>query len=556
MSDLEATKAAARAWVKREQRAGVRPVRPVIALGLLGTVLAIGQAFCIASILTGTLAAPALAGFAVFAVLRAGLGYAADRYAFAAGASARRRLRTDILTRLFWARPTLARARHSGDLAAIVVDKIEALDGLFARFIPTAVLALAAPLLVAAVVLFLDPTAGAILVLTGLLAPAAMGLSGLGAAAAAREQFVAMTRLQTRFLDRIRGIATIVLHGRGEDEATSLGRAADELRVRTMRVLRLAFLSSAALDLAAALALVLLALRYGQQWHEGTLTDPRIALMVLLLTPEFFAPLRAVSAAYQDMFHATAAAESLVDVPPVPAPPPIRDIRTVETHGVSVQFEDVRLTWDKSRGPALNGLSFRVPAGETVLLAGPSGAGKSSAIELLMGFVRPDSGRVVINGRDIADLVPQALSAITAWIGQRPVLFSGTIRENIRFARPDATAEQFAEALRAARVDGFTEQLPDGLDTVVGEGGYGLSGGQAQRIAIARAFLKNAPLLLLDEPTAHLDPATESEVFDGLRRLAAGRTVILATHAAAARTFSGRRLDIRDGRIQPARGAA
>ncbi len=556
MSDIEASKAAARAWIKRERRAGLGAARPAIALGFAGTVLAIGQAFCAAAVLTGVSFAPALTGFALLAIGRAGLGYAADRMGFAAGAAARRRLRTDILSRLSWARPTLARSRHSAELAAVVVDKIEALDGFFARFIPAATLAAAAPIAVALTVLCVDRTAGLILAAAGLLVPAAMALSGLGAAAAARDQFLAMTRLQTRFLDRIRGIATIVLLGRAAEETAALRRAADELRTRTMKVLRVAFLSSAALDLAAALALILLALRYGQQWRAGTLADPMAALAVLLLVPEFFSPFRAFSAAYQDMFHATAAAEALADVPPMPPAPPVREIRTLETHGVSVQFEDVRLTWDKSRGPALNGLSFRVPAGETVVLAGPSGAGKSSAIELLLGFVRPDSGRVVINGRDIADLVPQALSGLTAWIGQRPVLFSGTIRENILFARPEATPEQFSEALRAARVDSFVEQLPNGLETTIGEGGYGLSGGQAQRIAIARAFLKNAPLLLLDEPTAHLDPATESEVLDGLRRLAAGRTVIMASHSAAARGVTGRRLDIRDGRIQPARGAA
>ena len=178
--------------------------------------------------------------------------------------------------------------------------------------------------------------------------------------------------------------------------------------------------------------------------------------------------------------------------------------------GVTVAFEDVHLTWDPARGPALSGLSFRVPAGETLVLAGPSGAGKSTVIEILLGFVRPDRGRVTINGADIADLVPQALSRLTAWIGQRPVLFSGSIRDNIRFARPEATEAEVDEAARAARVSEFAAALPDGLDTMVGEGGYGLSGGQAQRVAIARAFLKNAPLLLLDEPTAHLDPATEA----------------------------------------------
>lgn len=556
MSDIDEAKAAARAWIRREQRTGRRPARPVVALGLFGTILTIGQAFCAACVLTGTATIASLIGFAAAALLRAVAGYAAERAGFAAGAGARRRLRTDIVTRLARARPLLARARHSAELAAIVVDRIEALEGLFARFIPATTLAIAAPLIIAITAAVLDPVAGLILLLTGLLVPIAMAFSGLGAAAAARNQFLALTRLQTRFLDRIRGIATIVMLGRAEDEARALTRAADELRVRTMRVLRVAFLSSAALDLAAALALVLLALRYGQQWRAGSLANPRAALMVLLLTPEFFAPLRAFSAAYQDMFQASAAAEAMTDIPPIPEAGPLREIRTLETQGVSVQFEDVRLTWDKSRRPALNGLSFRVPAGETVVLAGPSGAGKTTVMEILLGFVRPDSGRVVINGRDITDLVPQALSAITAWIGQRPVLFSGTIRENILFAKPGATADELAVALRASRVEGFVRQLPDGLETKVGEGGYGLSGGQAQRIAIARAFLKNAPLLLLDEPTAHLDPATESEVFDGLRRLTAGRTVILASHSAAARAFAGRRLDIRDGRIEPARGVA
>ena len=222
-----------------------------------------------------------------------------------------------------------------------------------------------------------------------------------------------------------------------------------------------------------------------------------------------------------------------------PEPQPQRDVRTVAAHGIAVAFEDVHFTWDPARGPALNGLSFRVPDGETLVLAGPSGAGKSTVIEILLGFVRPDKGRVTINGADIADLVPQALARLTAWIGQRPVLFASTIRDNIRFARPEATDAEVEEAARSASVTEFSAALPDGLDTAVGEGGYGLSGGQAQRVAIARAFLKNAPLLLLDEPTAHLDPATEGEVLDSLRRLALGRTVILASHSSAAHGLAG-----------------
>jgi ATP-binding cassette subfamily C protein CydD len=560
--ESDRTQIAARAWLRGEQRAGSRAARPVLAFSLFASMLAIGQVWCVARLLADALTGRhadrlvLLGAFATLAMLRAGISYATEAAAFNAGAAARRRLRSDALTRLLHAGPALLRGRHSGDLAAIVVDRVEALDGLYSRWIPAAAFAIAGPALVLLAVLLADPWAALVLLLAGLLVPVGMALAGIGAAAASRSQFLALARLQARFLDRVRGIATIVLYGRAEAEAQALAEAADELRRRTMRVLRVAFLSSAALDLAAAAALVLLALRYGLALHAGTLAEPGLALFVLLLVPEYFAPLRSFSAAYQDRLHATGAAEALIDLPPAPPPPPVRDVRTVAARGVTVAFEDVRLTWDPARGAALNGLTFRVPAGETLVLAGPSGAGKSSCIEILLGFVRPDSGRVRINGADITELVPQALSRLTAWIGQRPMLFAGTIRDNIRFARPEATDDEVDAASRNARVAEFAVTLPDGLDTVVGEGGYGLSGGQAQRVAIARAFLKNAPLLLLDEPTAHLDPTIEAEVLDSLRRLALGRTVLLASHSAAAHAFGGRRVDIREGRAVRARGAA
>lgn len=558
----EQGKTASRAWMRSEQKTGGRSARRVTVLGLLGTAMAIGQAWCAGSVLAAALARQAasavwlLVAFAALAALRAALSVVADTVAFNAGAAARRRLRTDALARLLHAGPSQLRVQHSGELTATVVDRIEALDGFFARWLPASMLAVAGPLLVAIAALLVDPLAALILFLCGLLVPVAMAAAGIGAAAASRQQFVALARLQARFLDRVRGIATIVLYGQAEAEARSLAVAADELRRRTMRVLRVAFLSSAALDLAAALAFVVLALRYGSQLLAGGLTQPATALFVLLLVPEFFAPLRAFATAYQDRLHASGAAEALTELPPAAEPQPQREICTVAAQGVTVAFEDVHLTWDASRGAALNGLSFRVPAGETVVLAGPSGAGKSTAIEILLGFVRPDRGRVTINGADITDLVPQALARLTAWIGQRPLLFSGTIRENIRFARPEATDAEIEAAARSASVSDFVASLPAGLDTNVGEGGYGLSGGQAQRVAIARAFLKNAPLLLLDEPTAHLDPVTEADVLDSLRRLALGRTVILASHSSAAHGFAGRRLDMREGRAVQARGAA
>lgn len=543
MPSADPAKSAARAWIGAEQRQGTRAAAPIVALNLAGMLLSIGQIYLLATMALGGLTATNAALFATAALARAGLGYTTERLSFAVSAAARRRLRSDLLGRLLAAGPAMLRTRHSAELAAIVVDRVEALDGFFARYVPAALFALAGPIVVLIAALCFDPFAAAVMFGCGLLVPIAMAAAGLGAAAASRRQFLAMERLQTRFVDRIRGIATIVLYGRTEHEAQQLAAKAEELRKRTMRVLRVAFLSSAALDLAAALALVLVALHV----FAGNV-DTAHGLFVLLLVPEFFAPLRGFSAAYQDRLHATGAAEAVVTVPPMPPPAAPRDIRTVAAQGLTVVFEDVHFAWDPTRPKALNGLSFRAAPGEMLVLAGPSGAGKSTVIEMLLGFVRPDSGRITINGADIADIVPQALSRLTAWIGQRPVLFAGTIRDNIRFARPEATDADVEAAAAAARVTDFAAGLPNGLDTPVGEGGFGLSGGQAQRVAIARAYLKDAPLLLLDEPTAHLDPVTEADVLDSLKRLAIGKTVILASHSAAAHAFGGRRLDIREGR--------
>ena len=556
---MQDSKKAARAWTRDQARLGRSAAFPVVALGLGGIAVSVAQAGCVAAILaaalTGGQVSIYLAGFAVLILAKASLQYVADISAFRAGAAGRVRLRTDVLARLLAAGPGMLRSAHSAELTSLVVDRVEALEGLFGRWVPAAALALMGPALVCLAALAVDPFAAMVLLITGLLVPFGQAVAGIGAATASRGQFLAMERLQARFLDRIRGIATIVLAGRAGDEARGLSKAADELRVRTMRVLRVAFLSAAALDCAMAAALVVIAL-HDRAVLGGGHGSMRAALFSLLLVPEFFAPLRGFAAAYQDRLHATGAAEALINLPPLPQPTAQAAIRTIEARGVALAFENVRLIWDEHRAPALDGLSFFVAPGEMLVLAGPSGAGKSSVIELLLGFVRPTEGRILLNGHDIADIVPQALSKLTAWIGQKPTLFAGTIRENIAFARPEAKPAEVEEAARLARITDFTEALPLGLDTVIGEGGYGLSGGQAQRVAIGRAFLKNAPLLLLDEPTAHLDPATEADVLASLKRLALGRTVVMASHSAAAHAFGGRRLDLRQGRANEARGAA
>lgn len=556
--DMTARSGFAAAWLRQQARLNRRTTAIATIIGLAGIGAAVMQAWCIAAFVGGF--GPNLAfwpaAFAFLALGRANLQIAADRNAFDAGAVARRRVRTDLLARLLDLGPAALRNTHTGELTSLVVDRVEALDGLSSRWLPASRVAVLGPALVVVCLGLVDPFAGLLLAGAGLVVPVGMALAGLGAAAASQRQFQALSRLQARFLDRISGLSTIVMAGQIDNQARALAESANELRRRTMRVLRVAFLSSAALDAAFAGAIVVLALHYSSVLVSASSTGYATAVFGLLLVPEFFAPLRAFAAAYQDRLQASSAAEALATLPAAPAwqAPPMP--RTVAASGVTIAFTDVSLTLDPSRGRILDGLSFRVAPGETLVLAGPSGAGKSTVLELLLGFTRPDSGQVTINGADISTIVPQALARFTGWVGQRPMLFAGTIRDNIRFAQPDATDAEVQAAAQSARVIDFAERLPLGLDTVVGEGGYGLSGGQAQRVAVARAFLKNAPLLLLDEPTAHLDSATEADLLESLQRLALGRTVIVASHSTAAHAFGSRRLDLRDGRVVAARGAA
>ncbi|MBX6376490.1 MAG: thiol reductant ABC exporter subunit CydD [Acetobacteraceae bacterium] len=563
-----ATEAAARRLLAHAARAERgRLVAPVL-LGLAGTLAAIAQAWLIARLLAALLGLgteagwPEFAGAAALALVTTGLGLAQERAQQAAGEAAKARLRAAAFARLLEAGPL--DARPVGERTALVVDRIEALEGYFARWLPAAALALLAPVLVAgAAALLADPASGLILLAAGLLVPLVQGVSGIGAAQAARRQFDALQRLSGRFLDRMRGLPTLVLFNQQEAEANRLGAVAQELRRRTMRVLRVAFLSSAGLELIAAGALALLAIRHGAALAAAAAATAGApqgqaaaeGLFVLLLVPAFFAPLRGFAAAYHERLAARGAAAALAPLldearPDWPAPQPGLLLAEVPPK-VTVTFQDVRLSYDPTRPPALDGLSFRVLPGETLVLAGASGSGKTSVLRLLMGFVRPDGGRIAINGRDVTLLRPSELRRLSAYVGQRAHLFRATLRENIRLARPDATDAQIEAAARAAGVMEFAAALPQGLDTLVGEGGWGLSGGQAQRVAVARAFLRDVPLVLLDEPTAHLDPGTEAAMWESLRRLCVGRTAIIATHSRTARNGAlrgARVLEIAAGR--------
>ena len=561
--------ASSKAWMAAEQKRGMRAAMLPVALGAVQIFAAIAQVFCAAHLLAVILLPAArhwfpiftdVVGYAGFACIRAVCQHRAALAGFEAGAAARRRLRNDVLLSLLGLSPHAGlRGRHSAELASIAVDRVEAMDGFHARWVPATILAVLGPALIFVAVFTVDWPSGVILAIAGLFVPFAMAVAGIGAGLAARRQFLAMTRLQIRFLDRIRGISTIVLAGRTGDEAVELAAAADELRRRTMRVLRMAFLSSTALDLAAAAALILIVIHFAAMLRLH-LPVAYPALFVLLLVPEFFAPLRNFAAVYQDRMSAEAAAEDLAALPDPPPPQAALEIRNVSAHGITLGFEDVTFAWDPARGDVLQNLSFRILAGDTMLLTGASGSGKSTIIDLILGFIEPSSGKITFNGVEMKSLVPAAREKLIGWIGQKPMIFNGTILENIIFAKPEASDSEIGDAIKRARLTDVIAALPLGLETPIGEAGFGLSGGQAQRIAIARAFLKDAPLLLLDEPTAHLDPAIERDVLESIKRLAIGRTVLLATHSTLAQEFArdtgARKLDLDAIRLLRLRGVA
>ena len=547
--------AESRALLAREARAGRGRTLLIVALGVAQVLAGVAQAWLVAQLLAALLGAGGagwseLYAAGALALLMAALGIAQERAQAAAADGAKARVRRRLFDRLLALGP--ADERPVGTRSAMVVERVEALGGYFGRWVPAAMLAVIGPLIVAAAAAWIDPMSGLVLLGCGLLVPVAQALTGIGAAQASRRQFDALGRLSGRFLDRMRGLPTLVLFNRQEAEAQALGEAADELRQRTMRVLRLVFLGSIATDLLAGAAIAMIAIRHAGSMAALT-ANPAPALFTLLLVPAFFAPLRAFSAVYHDRLSAQGAAAELAPLLLDDTAPGLL-LEEIPPR-VVVTFQDVTLRYDPARPPALDGLSFRASPNETLLLTGASGAGKSSVMRLLMGFRRPDSGRITVNAHDIGKLRPEELRRMTAYVGQRAHLFRATLRENIRMARPGATDAQVEAAARAAHVMAFADDLPQGLDTLLGEGGWGLSGGQAQRVAIARAFLRDAPLLLLDEPTAHLDPATEAEVLESLRRLCVGRTAIVATHSRAAQKYFGRVLELAEGRVAGSRMA-
>ncbi|WP_046583726.1 thiol reductant ABC exporter subunit CydD [Streptomyces mangrovisoli] len=522
----------------------------MVFLGALGAGLVIAQAMLIAEIVVGAfqhgrsagaLGTPLLLLVAV-ACGRALVAWLTELAAHRASAAVKSELRGRLLERAVALGPGWLSGQRTGSLVALATRGIDALDDYFSRYLPQLGLAVVVPVAVLARIVTEDWVSAALIVATLPLIPLFMILIGWATQSRMERQWRLLSRLSGHFLDVVAGLPTLKVFGRAKAQAESIRRITGAYRQATMRTLRIAFLSSFALELLATLSVALVAVTIGMRLVHGDM-DLYNGLLVLVLAPEAYLPLRQVGAQYHAAAEGLAAAEELFTV--LETEVPASGTRPVPAGAVA--FEDVTVRFPGRSGDAVTRASFTVEPGETVALVGPSGAGKSTLLNVLLGFVRPAEGRVGIGGADLTDVDLEQWRAQVAWVPQRPHLYAGTIAENVRLARPDADDAAVRRALGDAGALEFVDALPEGVRTVLGEDGAGLSAGQRQRLALARAFLADRPVLLLDEPTAALDGRTEAEVVEAVRRLAAGRTVLLVVHRPAL-------LDVADRvvRLEPA----
>ncbi|MFC9795205.1 thiol reductant ABC exporter subunit CydD [Streptomyces sp. NPDC127584] len=510
----------------------------VVGLGLVGAVLVIAQAMLIAEIVVGSfqkgqsvsaLTTPLLLLVGI-AAARGLVSWLTELAAHRASAAVKSELRGRLLVRAAALGPGWLSGQRTGSLIALATRGVDALDDYFARYLPQLGLAVVVPVAVLARIVTEDWVSAAIIVVTLPLIPVFMILIGWYTQARMDRQWKLLSRLSGHFLDVVAGLPTLKIFGRAKAQAESIRAITSEYRRATMRTLRIAFLSSFALELLATLSVALVAVTIGMRLVHGEL-DLYTGLVILILAPEAYLPLRQVGAQFHAAAEGLAAAEEIFDV----LEEPVRDggDRPVPP-SVRLELRDVTVRHAGRAEPSLDAMHLTVEPGETVALVGPSGAGKSTLLDVVLGFAVPEDGASVrVGGEPLASLDPEAWRSRIAWVPQRPHLFAGSIAENVRLARPDASDEAVRDALRDAGADGFVAELPRGLDTPLGEDGAGLSAGQRQRLALARGFLADRPVLLLDEPTAALDGETEAGIVDAVRRLTAGRTVLLVAHRPA-----------------------
>ncbi|HEY0334924.1 MAG TPA: thiol reductant ABC exporter subunit CydD [Stenotrophomonas sp.] len=538
------------AWLAGLAAQAARPrVAAALAITLAGWLM-IAQAALIAWLLAAVFAharplrelAPVLSALAVVLLARLLLSALAQHASGTVADVAKRTLRERVYRQLMAHGPLWLRHRRSGELGELLLAHGDALDGYFTGFLQARTEVATVPLALLIAVAFVEPVVAVILLCTAPLVPVFMMLVGWGAEAAGRHQLQALARMGGHFADRLKGLGLLRLYGRGEAELAGIELAAEGVRERSLKVLRIAFLSSTVLEFFASVSVAMVALYLGLGYLGmlGVHVAPTLAggLFCLLLAPEFYAPLRRLAAHYHDRANALAAVAEVerllegLDWELVPPPPePARAMELAQERGALLSAHALWLRPGNAPHDVVQGLSLQIEPGGRLALVGPSGSGKSTVLEALAGWLPPRQGRIV-----------RRPGLRAGYAGQRPYLFHGSIADNLRLGAPQASVSRLRAAAEAAQVMRFAQHLPQGLDTIIGERGFGLSGGEARRIALARLLLREPDLLLLDEPTAFLDPQTEADLLDSLAGFARASAIIVATHSEAVQRWADARV--------------
>jgi thiol reductant ABC exporter CydD subunit len=542
-------------------------VRPLIALdaalGIATAVVVLAQATLLGVIVAGTFDGrspsalrPSLVLLAAAFAVRGGLAWGMETAGRRAASRVLSELRLSLLNHRVRSQPTSLDGTSGAEIATVAVQGLEALEGYFARYLPQVLLAAAVPVIVLVWVAVLDAQSALVMLATLPLVPVFMILIGRYSARRAQERWGALRIMSSNFLDVLRGLPTLRAFGRAEDELVHLRDVEERYRVSTMQALRVSFLSGSVLELAATLGVALVAVSAGVRLVNGSL-GLQTGLTVLVLAPELYLPFRRLGAEYHASADGLAVADRMFELLDRPgAALRVGRLAPTSPAQATVRFEGITFRYPSRAEPAVMGLDLELRPGETVALTGESGAGKSTVAHLLLGLLRPSAGRITVAGVPLDELDADAWRRLIAWVPQHPTVFHGTVAGNIRLGDSAASGERVREAARLAQADVFIRDLPEGYDTVIGDGGRQLSAGERRRVALARALLRDAPLIVLDEPTADLDPETAAALALELERAGETRTMLVIAHRRELTAHADRLVRLANGAVEKAEPTA